>query len=273
VETLRPLYKEYLGCKESNNRRKAVSLECNREQQEFEADYCTYASDLETKCSTYSRCRSVAIGARGGTHDAVRKAEEARKADWVTATHILCLLRVFETDNGDKKARLDECMDATVSTENITVVYHQIPDADPCPTEEHVPCDEAWLQMEYRSKAWYNSSTINQCIACQAPAPPTPAPDVSVGQLTVLSNDHSNGAAGMYFNFDVGVATAVLGAAPDANTFTITQYRDGTAIKTALAIFWSGANGGSVGDGHGRWHPYDEAQAGQWEVGDKISLA
>merc|ERR1719221_2113296 len=198
------------GRQRTNNRRKAVSLECNREQQEFEADYCTYASDLETKCSTYSRCRSVAIGARSGTHDAVRKAEEARKADWVTATHILCLLRVFETDNGDKKARLDECMDATVSTENITVVYHQIPDADPCPTEEHVPCDEAWLQMEYRSKAWYNSSTI-------------------------------------------------------------TQYRDGTAIKTALAIFWGGANGGSVGDGHGRWHPYDEAQAGQWEVGDKIS--
>merc|ERR1712151_1254187 len=75
------------------------------------------------------------------------------KADWKTATHILCLFGVFESDNANKSSLLKECAWANVSTSNITLVYHDIPPADNGIGNEHnctvnlpVVCDEAWLQ-------------------------------------------------------------------------------------------------------------------------------
>jgi len=184
VETLEPLYHEYLGCKESNDLRKNVSEECHRKQTNFEDDFCDYAYKLKSKCHTRANCVDRETARRSATHAWVEKAEAARKADWKTGTHILCLLQVFERDNANKTAQLNECAWAEVDTSNITIVYPDVPPVPPCPVEETWPCNDTWLETEYRSQDWYNSSTINTCTACRAsgptpaptPAPPTPAP-------------------------------------------------------------------------------------------------
>merc|ERR1740121_1929133 len=177
MKTLSPLYQEYSGCKEEDDRRKNVSSDCKKDQEKFEGDFCDYASKLATQCSTYDSCRRDAIGARNRTHTGVKQAEAARKADWTTGTHILCLLRVLEANNSNKSDLLQDCAWANVSTANITITYHAIPAADPCITEPNKPCEAAWLQTEYNDQSWYNSSTIGTCTPCQTPTPvPTPAP-------------------------------------------------------------------------------------------------
>merc|ERR1740121_111372 len=180
MKTLSPLYQEYSGCKEEDDRRKGVATECDKDQEDFEKDFCDYASKLATKCSTYDSCRTVAIGARNRTHAGVKQAEAARKADWTTGTHILCLLRVLEANNSNKSDLLQDCAWANVSTANITITYHAIPAADPCTVEPDKPCEASWLQKEYQGQSWYNSSTISTCTPCQTPTP-APAPCVGSG--------------------------------------------------------------------------------------------
>lgn len=169
VEMLRPLYHHYLGCKESNDLRTSVNLECDNKQREFEEDFCHYSAELDFACSTHDGCRNAAIQGQSRTHEEVKKAEDARKADWETAEHILCLIQVFEQDNSDKADQLNECMDASVDTSRIDIDYHETPAGDPCPGSWRTdrPCDDAWLETEYRSQTgWFNSTTINECTAC-----------------------------------------------------------------------------------------------------------
>jgi len=166
VETLLPLYKELLACRRANGHRIDVGAECDRKQTKFEEDFCDYAHHLHSKCHARSICVRDKIAERNVTHDWVRKAEIARKADWKTATHIECLLQVFERDNANKTAQLNECAWAEVDTSNITIHYPRIPPIPPCPVEESTPCDQAWLETEYRSQEWYNSSTIDTCTPC-----------------------------------------------------------------------------------------------------------
>jgi len=214
VETMEPLYEEYLGCKEANERRKTASQDCAREQEEFELDYCEYTFAFASSCSTYSQCRSVAIGERNRVHAAVEQSEDARKADWVTATHLVCLLGVFTTDNDNKAPELEACMSNTVDTSNITVEYHQVPVADDCTPEQHEPCDDFWLNSEYKSQPWYNSSTINTCAPCLDPTPaPTPVPTpVPTPAPTELNPAESTRTYSSVWANDAGHRKSMLGS-------------------------------------------------------------
>ena len=94
---------------------------------------------------------------------------------------------------------------------------------------------------------------------------------VERGSVNVLSIDHNGGNDGAYFNFKISSLDSVLGTTGwDNKTFRVKQPRTG---KIANAIFWRRANGGSIGDGHGRW---DDGTASytniQWRVGDKIVI-
>jgi len=168
VETLRPLYDLYLGCKQSNDLRKEVNSECDRKQTKFEDDFCDYASSLHAKCHTHSQCVNDRTADRNTTYAEVRKAEAARKADWKTATHIRCLLQVFEKDNANKTAQLNDCVWAPVDTSSITIYYPPIPPPVPCPVEDSVPCNDTWLEREYRSQSWYNATSMAPCTPCPA---------------------------------------------------------------------------------------------------------
>jgi len=167
VETLKPMYDLYLGCREWNWNRTNTSLNCNGKQTKFEEDFCHYAGSLHSKCFTHTQCVDQMIADRNDTHAAVRKAEIARKADWTTATHIKCLLQVFEKTNADKTAQLNDCVQAEVDTSSITIDYPLIPPPVPCPVEENLPCDDTWLENEYRTKDWYNSTAMTTCTPCR----------------------------------------------------------------------------------------------------------
>jgi len=79
--------------------------------------------------------------------------------------------------------------------------------------------------------------------------------------VPVLSVDHKSGAKGKYFNFDKNALDAALGR-QDWSGERLTL-RDG--MKVAV---WRSANGGSVGDAHGRKD--DSAKEGDWSTGDKL---
>jgi len=166
VETLKPMYDLYLGCRDWNWNRTNTSVTCNGKQTKFEDDFCDYASSLHSKCEEHSNCVNRKIAERNATYAEVRKAEVARKADWTTATHIKCLLQVFEKDNANKTAQLNDCVWADVDTSSITINYPGIPPPVPCPVEDHVPCDDTWLEREYRTQDWYNGTAMTSCTPC-----------------------------------------------------------------------------------------------------------
>jgi len=88
--------------------------------------------------------------------------------------------------------------------------------------------------------------------------------------VPVLSVDHTFGASydGQYFNFNVAAVTAALGRALVNNeVLEITNTRTQDERE---AVLWTAANGGSIGDGHGRWN--SGAAPGQWVVGDSFTV-
>ena len=90
-----------------------------------------------------------------------------------------------------------------------------------------------------------------------------------LGTFEVLSVDHSQGNIGKYFNFNVEEVDKIIGNEDWGGT-TI-QIRNDETGHISQAILWRSRNGGSVGDGHGRWDD-GTASPGQWRVGDSITI-
>ena len=79
----------------------------------------------------------------------------------------------------------------------------------------------------------------------------------------------------MYFNFFVSDVDEYLEKNwATGTTKKVDQYRDGVRIVEAqVVVLWNSPNGGSVGDGHGRYDTSTLAPAaGQWEKGDYFCL-
>ena len=94
----------------------------------------------------------------------------------------------------------------------------------------------------------------------------------SVGCVEVKSVDHKFGPSyeGQFFNFYRADVNSILGAPlPESSTYMIDQFRNGQRIreKQEVALF-NYPNGGSIGDGHGRYNPYSVAAPEQWNTGD-----
>ena len=89
--------------------------------------------------------------------------------------------------------------------------------------------------------------------------------------MKVKSVDHTSGSVGTYFNFYQADINAVLGGQyADESTSMIYQYRNGSRIQSKHEVkLWTSANGGTIGDGHGRYNGNMLTDAaGQWETGD-----
>lgn len=84
----------------------------------------------------------------------------------------------------------------------------------------------------------------------------------------VFSVDHRSGRIGAYFNFSIAQAHSVLGRPLVHNErLNLSNARTG---EERLAVVWTRANGGSKGDGHGRWDAsYSD---GDWRVGDLLAF-
>ena len=94
---------------------------------------------------------------------------------------------------------------------------------------------------------------------------------VILGCVEVKSVDHKDGVVGRYFNFLQSDVNAVLGSYGHGSIHSIDQYRDGTKIVDDGQVkLWTTVNGGTIGDGHGRYNPISNALAGQWKIGDRF---
>lgn len=109
---------------------------------------------------------------------------------------------------------------------------------------------------------------VGDCLAVVDKPAPEPA---GCQGITVLSVDHSSGPPGKYFNFDADDAMALLGRdVENEERFTFQCDRTG---QTSAVMVWNYKNGGSSGDRHGRKNPMDSSAAGDWQIGDCLTLA
>jgi len=123
------------------------------------------------------------------------------------------------------------------------------------------------------------------CEACGQPIPaPAPAPDqvpdpvpdpvpapapAECQGIIVLSIEHESDTMGKYFHFDEARTEEIWQyTLQDREDFTVVCDRTG---ETTEVTIWDHANGGSIGDAHGRLS--EGAAEGDWEVGDCLTLA
>merc|ERR1719210_1328501 len=167
-----PLWEKYAKCKLSEGILHDKNKECNKDQKSFEGDFCQYDLLLDTTCDTQVDCRSTNIDARNKGHAAVKIAEKARSTDCAVGHKVKCLLAIFEeTDNKKKPGMLDSCKSAKHSCPD-GITYPGIPGPAACTREPSEPCDDSWLQKEYKSKAWYEKAPAGPCTPCLGqPAP------------------------------------------------------------------------------------------------------
>ena len=86
--------------------------------------------------------------------------------------------------------------------------------------------------------------------------------------VQVVSVDHASGFEGKYFNFRSADIDGIVGHENwHGLRFTIFQYRTG---KLSTAVLWRQSNGGSEGDGHGRW--WTDAAPNQWQRRERFEI-
>ena len=78
--------------------------------------------------------------------------------------------------------------------------------------------------------------------------------------------DHKSGKTGQYFNFDRKYIKALK-----KNGILKFQAYNLRTGQIGDVIVWGSANGGSIGDSHGRFHNNRIApMPGQWQKGDRL---
>merc|ERR1719189_158883 len=161
-----PLWKMYSKCKQHEGIRADHTEKCNKNQNSFESDFCQYSLLLDTTCDTQDDCRSKNIDARAKGHAAVKIAEKARSTDCKVGHKVKCLLPIFEeTDNKKKPGMLESCKSADHSCPD-GITYPGIPEPTTCEKEGTNPCEEPWVQKEYKSMAWFGKAPAGECMPC-----------------------------------------------------------------------------------------------------------
>lgn len=86
------------------------------------------------------------------------------------------------------------------------------------------------------------------------------------GKISVLSTDHADGTYGKFFNFSVDQVDRLL-----RNTaWTNKRFKALGNGRIGTVVLWRTPNGGSRGNGHGRWD--SSPRPGQWRVNDTILI-
>jgi len=170
---LTPFHAKYEECKCKTDTHKNKSAECGSQQQAFEQAFCLYESKLEDTCTAQNSCRAKMIAARNSSHDGVKLAEAARKADFTSSNRLLCFLDVLRANNTHKRKTLLECQNQSKQTSKFDIVYQDIPGASDCQPELTKPCDSSWQLQEYQSQAWHSKAKMEVCKPCQAPTTTT----------------------------------------------------------------------------------------------------
>jgi len=152
---------------------------CNEKQAIFEGGFCQYATLLEATCDTQEMCfkRDIKLMNEGDAD--VKIAEAARAADCEVGNKVKCYLKVFEEeDNKEKPKVLEKCKSLKFTCPDL-IHFPPTPKPTPCTPEPHVPCDEPWLEKEYKSQSWYAKAPTAPCHPCHLPKPKSPFPGLA----------------------------------------------------------------------------------------------
>eukprot|EP00930_Biecheleria_cincta_P040329 TRINITY_DN27636_c0_g1_i1.p1 TRINITY_DN27636_c0_g1~~TRINITY_DN27636_c0_g1_i1.p1 ORF type:complete len:514 (+),score=89.04 TRINITY_DN27636_c0_g1_i1:51-1544(+) len=166
---LSPLYAKYEDCKSKTGVHKKKSADCGSQQHLLEQAFCTYESKLEETCDAQNSCRAQMIADRNSSHDSVKLAEAARKADFAASRRLLCFLDVLRANNTHKQETLQKCQNLNKQTVKFDIVYPGIPDAADCVPEQRKPCDDSWQVNEYKLQAWHAKAQMKACQSCPVP--------------------------------------------------------------------------------------------------------
>jgi len=153
-------------CNEATKQHHEQTEKCHHLQIEYEMAACIYHHELITTRSFYNTCRSSREAELEQVHAAVRVTEAGRKAEFTSASHIKCLLDVFDADPENKQQSYLRCSRETWSTSKFDIVYHDSLSASDLHPDPIVPCSTEWLYDKYESKPWYAEAPTKLCIAC-----------------------------------------------------------------------------------------------------------
>jgi hypothetical protein len=254
---LNPLYSLYDDCAQNKDAHTDQTRNCNIKQGTFEASYCSYASKLDSTCDEQISCRNRELNNRFTTHAAIKISEAARKSDYEAGSKIVCLFKVFEAKNEDKKDQLQTCKDLDVDVSGLDIEYHEIPDATPCTKEQDRPCADSWLSREY---AQWPDTTMAYCHACITAGQEEPQ-KMCAGSTAVGASNwiQYNGDKGVYMDVDINrcgfqeVPTMVTSLGGHSNIHTTGSSEIYSLTATGFRVYISTTSTPSQAN-ENQWH-------------------
>jgi len=142
---------------------------CVKSQQKLETDFCAYTTKFDAGCKKHASDFKTKRTASDDVYAAVKVSEQARKMQYVSASHIICFADIillthttnrFKTDVTAMTNKLAECKKATPSTSHLVITYPDHPSAIDCvgpiPTASR-PCDDTWNTERYKSQKWFET--------------------------------------------------------------------------------------------------------------------
>jgi len=132
---------------------------CDRQQRQFEADFCMYAQELRDTCKVHTSCYTQAVADRGVTVEDVTKLEAAQKMVWISLQKINCyvskLSALEQSGTVPTSADIATCTALDPSTDPLNILKPAADPKDDCDesTVTHQPGDAQWKTDEYSSIA------------------------------------------------------------------------------------------------------------------------
>lgn len=143
-----------------------AQIDCHEKQGNFERAVCQLHLDILDECSTYDGCWDSAHGSWITTSDTVRDMEILYKAQMQALEQLLCFGNSIINNYTD----YDHCEFDTCDECPRMILNYCVPDpkitCDEPPQVPNVPCDPAWLAVEYSQWSGYNGEILADCIPC-----------------------------------------------------------------------------------------------------------
>merc|ERR1719245_807574 len=95
-------------CTEWTGKWTEAKASCDRDQNAFEASFCSYREHLRNSCQEYDTCRSKGEASRMQRHKDVAQTEVGRKLAWKAAKKIDCFIHVLNDTVSDERKKKHE---------------------------------------------------------------------------------------------------------------------------------------------------------------------
>jgi len=190
--------------------------DCQREQFEFESDYCLWYEDVYAQCQQYESCEINAKMHYDNVTSQVLIREASRKEQFKHYKHLVCLIRdvvhadktqTMTADQIEDMAR--QCKDAVIDDSNYTIDYREWPEAAPCEYASlEAPGHSGWHPQEY-GELGRSIQPGNETLHCfrgkERTAPPTPSATPAFTQAPTMDSTPALPAACSIGMVEIGI--------------------------------------------------------------------